>query len=267
MPKKELFNKICKDIRSIKIQGATNIAKKAFYASKLFPGKKYKQKLISLRPTEPMLFNVLNLLDKLSYNDLVKLLESNQKEINKNLLKIIKRNPIIFTHCHSSNVISALIYAKKKHKRFQVYNSETRPLFQGRKTAKELNNNHINVTMFIDSEIGTLLDDKKIDLVLLGSDAILDNGVINKVGSSMFAEVAYFNKVPVYIIADSLKYSKTKINIEERSPKEVWKNNDIKIKNPAFDFVKKKYITAIISEFGVLKYDEFLKIVKKRKLF
>ena len=57
--KRKKFNKIIKDIKSVKIQGAKNIAKKALFAYFLFPSKKSKRKLISLRSTEPMLVNVL----------------------------------------------------------------------------------------------------------------------------------------------------------------------------------------------------------------
>ena len=60
LKKKKKFNKISRDIKSIKIQGARNIAKQALFAYSLFPNKNSKKKLISLRPTEPMLINVLN---------------------------------------------------------------------------------------------------------------------------------------------------------------------------------------------------------------
>ena len=36
-------------------------------------------------------------------------------------------------------------------------------------------------------------------------------------------------------------------------------SSKIKIKNPAFEFVDKKYIHSIISEYGILKYRDFLK--------
>ena len=58
--KKKAFDKIAKDIKDIKIQGACNIAKKALFAYRLIPTSKSKKKLLSLRPTEPMLFNTLN---------------------------------------------------------------------------------------------------------------------------------------------------------------------------------------------------------------
>ena len=130
------FSQICKNIKSIKIQGAENIAKAAFKAYKLIPTKNSKNKLLKLRPTEPMLENVLKLTDKLSYQQLIEKLEKNQNQINNLVFKLIKTNFIIFTHCHSSTLIKALIYARKKGKKFEVYNTETRPLYQVRKTAE-----------------------------------------------------------------------------------------------------------------------------------
>ena len=64
MNKRGRFNKIVRDIKSIKIQGARNIAKKALEAYSLFPTKPLKRKLLSLRPTEPMMENVLDMAEK-----------------------------------------------------------------------------------------------------------------------------------------------------------------------------------------------------------
>ncbi len=276
MNKKKKINQISKDIKSIKIQGARNIAKAALYAYSLNPTKKTKQKLISLRPTEPMLVNVLNKLEKFpnekNYKKILEHFDSAQKKINQHVFKLIKLENVIFTHCHSSNVIKALIYAKKKRKKFEVYNTETRPLYQGRKTAKELRKNKIKVTMFVDSALGIALSKeqgtKKADKVFLGADAILKSGVINKVGSEVISAIAKENKIPVYIIADSWKFSPRNVKIEERDFNEVWKNlpknSNIKIKNPSFEKINKKYIKVIISELGVLSYNKFLKKVKKK---
>ena len=108
---------------------------------------------------------------------------------------------------------------------------------------------------------------KKVDAVFFGSDAILKTGVINKVGSGMFAEIAYKHKIPVYIIADSWKYFPKNIKIEERNFDEVWNRapKDVKIRNPAFEKINKKYIKAIVSELGILSYGKFLNKVKKRR--
>ncbi len=257
MDKKKRFNQIVKDIRDVKIQGARNIAKRALYAYFLLPTKESKKKLLASRPTEPMMENVLELAEKrVSFEKINSHFDEAQDKINRNVLKIIKKGDVIFTHCHSTNVVNALIYAKKKRKNFEVYNTETRPLFQGRKTARELKKAGIKVTMFIDSAAALAIEkeNKKdkiyADKIFLGADAITKAGIINKIGSRMIAELAHIHKVPVYIITDSWKFTKEKVPIEQRELNEIWDKapKNIKIKNPAFEFVPKKYITKIITE-------------------
>ncbi len=268
MNNQQVFNKICKDIKSIKIQGARNIAKAGLNAYNLIPKKKSKQKLLSLRPTEPMLQKVLDLAEKKQpQTEILNHFNETQEKINKSVLKLIKNKEVIYTHCHSTNVTQSLINAKKKHKNFEVYNTETRPLYQGRKTAKELSKNKIKVTHFIDSALGIALSKeqgtKKATRVFLGADALTKKGIINKTGSKTIARIAQQEKIPVYIIADSWKFTKKNLPIEQREINEVWDKapKNIKIKNPAFEFVPKKFITKIITEFGVLSYNEFLKKV------
>jgi len=253
--KKKRVNKILKDIKSIKIQGARNVAKKALLAYKLIPTKETKKKLLSSRPTEPMMENVLDLAEKnKNYSEIKKHFEEAQHKINQKIFKLINNNDIIFTHCHSTNVINSLVYSKKKGKKFEVYNTETRPLYQGRKTARELKKAGINVTMFVDSAVGVVLSgeqgNKKPDKIFLGADAILKKGVINKIGSETIAKLAKQEKIPVYIVADSWKKTNKKIPIEQRKLNEICDNapKNIKIKNPAFEFVDNNYITKIITE-------------------
>ena len=122
--------------------------------------------------------------------------------------------------------------------------------------------------MFVDSALGVALSreqgTKKVDKIFLGADAILKKGVINKVGSEVIAQIAKNQKIPVYIVADSWKFTNKKTPIENRKLNEVWDKapKNIKIKNPAFEFIQKKYIKAIISELGTLSYGEFLRKVK-----
>ncbi len=264
MSKKEEFNKIVQDIKQIKIQGARNIAKSALKAYSLIPTKNSKEILFNSRPTEPMMQNVLEIAEskKISYEKILKHFDEAQDKINKNVFKLIKNNSVIFTHCHSTNVVNALIYAKKNGKKFEIYNTETRPLFQGRRTAEELKKAKIKVTMFIDSALGVALKDA--DIIFLGADALLKNGIINKIGSGLISKIAKQEKIPVYIIADSWKFTKRKIAVEQRNLNEVWDKapKNIKIKNPAFEFVEKKYISGIVSEFGVMGYKEFVRKMK-----
>ena len=264
---KKRSEKIIADIKSVKIQGARNIARAGLLAYNLSKTKFIKNKIISARPTEPMLFHSLNYFEKFGYKKTLEHFEDSQQEINKFVFKLIKSREKIFTHCHSTNVVNALIYAKKKGKNFQVLNTETRPLFQGRKTAKQLSHAKIPVTMFVDSAIATAIEkeNKKdktyANKIFLGADAITKKGVINKIGSQAISELAQKNKIPVFIVADSWKFSKNNLPIEQRKINEVWDKapKNIKIKNPAFEFVPKKYITAIVSELGILSFEKFLK--------
>jgi len=259
------IEKIIKNIKEIKIQGAKNIAKAALKAYSLEPSKKIKNKLIETRPTEPMMQNVLELAEKkIPLKQIKEHFETAQQEINEIVLKLIKANNVVFTHCHSTNVVKALIYSKKQKKIFEVYNTETRPLFQGRKTAKDLKKAKIKVTMFIDSAMNVALSKelgtKKVSKVFIGADALVKEGIINKIGSEVLAILAKKHKIPFYVIADSWKFSKHKIPIENRKLNEVWDKapKKIKIKNPAFEFVPKKYISGIVTEYGLLSYDQFL---------
>ena len=200
--KRKKFNKICQDIKDIKIQGARNIAKAALEAYNLIPTKNSKEKLRSLRPTEPMLINVLNKIGREESFQIFSHFDKSQYEINKIVFSLIENGDVIYTHCHSTNVVNALIYSRKKGKKFEVYNTETRPLFQGRKTAQELKDAGINVTMFIDSAMDIALSNKqgskKSTKVFLGADALLKKGVINKVGSGAIAKLTKINKIPFF---------------------------------------------------------------------
>src|SRR3990172_11830122 len=147
------LHKIYSDIKEVKIQGATNIAKAAVTAYMLMPNAENKKRLLSLRPTEPALSNALNFADRMGVKKVLAHFDESQKKIDKSVLKLVKNGMKIYTHCHSTNAIKALVYAKRNGKKFDVYNTETRPLFQGRVTARELAKNGIKVTTFVDSAL------------------------------------------------------------------------------------------------------------------
>ena len=255
------FNRVLQDIKSVKIQGATNIAKSALGAYFLFPTEKSRKKLSSLRVTEPLLFNVLEKAKNHSKEKILQHLSSTQERINKKIFPLIKKGDKIFTHCHSTTVTNALVYAKKKGKIFQVVNTETRPLYQGRKTSREISRAGIKVTTYVDSGMHQAIAES--DVIFLGADAILKKGVINKVGSALAAEISHVHKKRFYIVADSWKFYPRSIRIEERDFREVWSSapRKVKVRNPAFELIPKKYITKIISELGILGYGDFLRKV------
>ena len=271
MDKLKKFNKICQDIKNLKIQGAENVAIAALQAYHLNPTKRAVKKLISLRPTEPCLRNALKFA-QLSPKNISKAIAHFHEArdiIARYATRKIKDNMIIFTHCHSSTVMYVLAEAKRQGKKFIVRNTETRPLFQGRITSKELAKLKIPNTHFVDSALRLAL--KKADLVLLGADAITAEGkVINKIGSELVCLVADRYDVPVYICADSWKFDPATLYgtiepIEYRSAKEIWKNppKETIVVNPAFEKIAPELITGIISELGILAPEVFVTQVKK----
>ena len=167
-----------------------------------------------------------------------------------------------------------------------VWVDETRPRNQGALlTAWELNNEKIANTVIVDNAGGFLMQNKKVDLCLVGSDRTTRYGdVCNKIGTYLKAVAAYDNKIPFYVALPfstiDLKISNIKnIPIENRDNKELSnvtfeKNGKIskgniylknsKTYNPAFDVTPKKYITRLITENGILKpnYPEIMKYVK-----
>lgn len=257
------FKEVCKDIKSLKIQGAYNVAVAGIKAMKLkgFDSKK----ILALRPTEPALCNGLKFAKRFGINKALAHFEDSKARYTKYGVKKIPQKGIVFTHCHSSSVISVLKKAYDKGKRFSVYNTETRPKYQGRKTSRELLKYGIKVTEFVDSAAMEALKEAKI--MIIGCDAVLKDGrIINKIGSGMFVEIAYDLKVPVYVVTDSWKFSNRSVKLEERNIKEVWKKapNKLNIQNPIFEIISHpEHVRGIISELGVLSPKKFVKKVQK----
>ena len=268
MKNKKRFEKILRDIKSVEIQGARNIAIKGIGAFLLQPDEDSAKKIISQRPTEPFLQNAIKFLQnsadkKKAAKKYLEYINKAHKKIAVNGSKLIKNNMNIFTHCHSSNVVSILIYAKKKRKKnFVVYNTETQPLLQGRKTARELAKAKIRVIYLPDLAAEDAL--RKCDLFLFGADAYLPRKIINKTGTNMLVEIARLHNVPCYSCGESLKFT-NKIKLEIRSGKEIWdeRNKNITVINPAFSALKAKKVTGVVSEFGILRYKKFIKKAKQ----
>jgi len=186
--------------------------------------------------------------------------------------KLIKKHMNIMTHCHSWSVVKLLVTAHKQDKDIHVYNTETRPLYQGRKTSQDLVKAGVSDTMITDDSAPFFIDnvyesDIDIDMLIIGSDAIkMDGSIYNKIGSFSLALAARHSKIPVYIVGSLTKVdTENTVKIEQRSGKELraeapkWLN----IINYAFDMVPAKFITGIITEYGIIKPKDIKKVVKK----
>jgi ribose 1,5-bisphosphate isomerase len=266
------FERICRKIETVEIQGAENVAKAAVRALMIRSDSRSVRKLISLRPTEPCMRNAIDFAkaDPKKLGPVVlKHFEDGDRKIAEYGARKIEDGMTVFTYCHSSNVMDVLTEAKRQGKMFEVRCTETRPLLQGRKTAKELAKLRIPVTLFVDAGARIALKDS--DLFLFGADAVTSEGkVINKLGTEMLAETANKYDTGCYCCTDSWKYDAATVfgsmePIERRGPKEVWAMPPagVKIMNLAFERVRPDLITAVISELGVFPPLVFIQEVRK----
>ena len=160
-----------KNIKSVKVQGAKEIA---IYSLKFLRrlckkkgfGKEFRHaanELENARPTAVVLHNCLEVIRKEksleSIDELLEKLGRVNKEIAANGLKLFKKKRYtILTHCHSGEALAVIRALKSKGKIIQVIATETDPLEQGVKTAKELARARVPVTLIVDSAVGWLVD-------------------------------------------------------------------------------------------------------------
>jgi len=289
-------------IRRLEVQGARNVAIAAIKAVKA--GAKQstarskgtflkelieaKTVLFASRETEPLMRNAIR--------HVVHMVETSEEESVKELVDVVSRvssqfleslerskekiadvgskrvsnGSKVLTHCHSSTVTNILRRAKQEGKSFEVVCTESRPVFQGRITAKEMLDAGIETTLIVDSAVRYFMND--VDLVVVGADAITSEGnVINKIGTSMVALAAKEARTPFYVVSELLKFDSLTIRgdyetIEERSPREVWEDapSGLTIRNPAFDVTRREFIHGIICEEGIVSPHSISELISRK---
>jgi len=156
--------------------------------------------------------------------------------------------------------LAVLYVAAEQGKEVEVLSCETRPLRQGaRLTAWELQRGGIAVTTIVDGAVGAVMARGGIDLAISGADRIAANGdVANKIGTYGLAVLAHAHRIPFYVAAPTSTFdlsiqSGAQIPIEERSTGELDPAPGARVYNPAFDVTPAKYVTALITDVGLLE--------------
>jgi methylthioribose-1-phosphate isomerase len=189
--------------------------------------------------------------------------------------ELIKDGFTILTHCNTGalattgygTALGVIKKAAEQGKSIKVMTTETRPLLQGaRLTCWELMRANIPATLITDSMAGYFMQQVEIDCVIVGADRIAANGdTANKIGTYTLAVLAKENGIPFYVAAptstiDLSVASGDEIPIEQRSIEEVTSIQGVCIApvecdaaNPAFDVTPHRYITAIITERGIIR--------------
>ena len=203
-------------------------------------------------------------------------------------LSLLSKGMGILTHCNAGTLatakygtsLAALYLGQDKGYNFKVFADETRPVLQGaRLTAFELSKANIDITLICDSMANQVMKNGWVDAVLVGCDRMAANGDgANKIGTNGLAILAKEYNIPFYMFVPTSTIdldtpTGDDIEIELRDGEEIYKMwyekpmapEGIKTYNPSFDVTPAEYITAIITEKGIVRppYSENLKKVKE----
>jgi methylthioribose-1-phosphate isomerase len=245
----------------------------------------------AVRPTAVNLFRTIDRMKKAAETsgdvsqikqaliDEAKLIHAEEESATERLSRLgaelIKEGFTVLTHCNTGPLATAgygtafgvIKAATEQGKQIEVITTETRPLLQGaRLTAWELMQDNIPVTLITDSMAGYFMSQGKVSCVIVGADRIAANGdTANKIGTYTLAVLAKENGIPFYVAAptstiDLSLSSGDEIPIEERKPEEVTTIGGVHLApkgvaaaNPAFDITPHQYISAIITEKGIVR--------------
>jgi methylthioribose-1-phosphate isomerase len=251
------------------------------------------QALISTRPTAVNLVWAVERMRRLAFQKMGGGFQILREELEKEALRILEEDlkanreigrqgqvlipdgVSVLTYCNAGALATAgygtalgvIRAAQGAGKRIHVYVGETRPLLQGaRLTTWELKKDRIPCTLIADNMAGWLMAQGKIHLAITGADRIAANGdAANKIGTYSMALLCRAHRLPFYVAApistiDLSTARGEKIPIEERASSEVttlrgkrMAPHAVKAYNPAFDVTPHRFISAIITERGIVQ--------------
>jgi methylthioribose-1-phosphate isomerase len=281
---------------AIGVAAAMGVALGAAAASEKSFDREFERILSTLSKTRPTAVNLFWALERMrkvytenrsrGIESLKRLLREEAQKIykediaaNKQLGKfgagLLRDARQVMTHCNAGALATAgygtalgVIRAlKESGKPVAVWVNETRPFLQGaRLTAWELKKEKIPATLVTDSMAGYLMQNRKVDAVVVGCDRVAANGdVANKIGTYPIAVLAQRHGIPFYVAGPTSSIdldcaSGEDIPIEQRDPREVshllgraLAPKGVKAFNPAFDVTSQDLISAIITEKGVIR--------------
>lgn len=176
-------------------------------------------------------------------------------------LNFINDDDTILVHSYSRVVLSLLEYAKSKFGRFRVFVAEASPDKAGKngtRMARALREYGIPVCFIADSQVGFVIN--KVDKVFMGAEGVSESGgIINHMGSYQIGVLAKNANKPLYVVAESHKFIRMFPLAQDDLPKELGTKltfttdlNEGLVDHPNVDFTPHQYITALISDLGVL---------------
>ena len=238
------------------------------------------QELISARPPMAPIRNIVNRLlgeisGRVAAGDVGLLREFTVSRVNEviseslqALAKIISyargliaEGDRIMTHSYSSTVLALLQEISSRGGSIEVLVTRSGPGRTGETIVQRLGDFGLPVTFIDDAAVGLYMP--AVNRVLLGADTVFADGVLNGVGSYQVAVLAAKHSVPVYVLADTLKFDATKshrdFDTEDRDSAELADpaglGQTVSIRNPHFDITPLGLVAGVVTERGIMTPD------------
>jgi translation initiation factor eIF-2B subunit delta len=189
-------------------------------------------------------------------DDVVESVERAKHEAATNAVDLLPDGATVLTHDYSSTVVEAIELAAREGHHIDVYVTEARPRYLGRRTARTLAAvDRVDTTLVVDGAAGHYLDE--CDRVVLGMSAIVDDTLYNRVGTFPIAATAAELAVPVSAVGASEKLIEEGFVFENefRSPAEVMREpaEGFSVANPAYDATPTHLLDSVVTEAGTQK--------------
>ncbi len=188
----------------------------------------------------------------------VERVESGKRLAAENAVDVFEDGTTVLTHDYSSTVLGAIEAAVDEDREFEVYVTEARPRYLGRKLTRTLAGMEpVRTRLLTDAACGHYLRD--CDRVVLGMSCIVGETYYNRIGTLPLCATAAELDVPVTVVGASSKVIDEggfQFENEFRSPVEVMREpaEGFEIGNPAYDATPTHLIDEVITDRGVVTY-------------
>ena len=191
-------------------------------------------------------------------DSVVESVEAGKHRAAENGAEVFEDGMTVLTHDYSSTVLEAIESAARDGARLEVYVTEARPRYLGRKTARVLAEiDRVETHLLVDSAAGQFLPE--CDRVVIGMDCVVEDTLYNRVGTYPIAATAADTDVPVTVIGSSAKMIDSggfAFENELRSPSEVMREpaEGFTVENPAYDATPTRLLDTVVTDEGVRKF-------------
>ena len=169
--------------------------------------------------------------------------------------ELLSDGDVILTHDYSTTVLEAIEIATGQGRSLDVYVTEARPRYLGRRTARHLAAvDGVDATLIIDSAGGHVL--QSCDRMLVGMSCVVGDSLYNRVGTFQLAAAANELDVPVAALGSSAKVVERGFAFENefRPAAEVLPEpaEGFGIENPMYDATPLSLVETVLTDEGPL---------------